>query len=89
MIFEQICVQNCLLRCDFGLAIQEKTDAKKDTEMHPRNIAGSGGRAIKNSSKKTPKSFNKGFNDAPPNHRRSGGESENLGSKSPLIDLDF
>ena len=66
-----------------------KTDAKKDTEMHPRNIAGSGGRAIKTSSEKPLKSFNQRFNDAPPNHRRSGGESENLGSKSALIDLDF
>ena len=66
-----------------------KKRRKKRRKNAPRNIAASGGRAIKTSSQKTPKSFNQRFNDAPPNHRRSGGESENLGSKSPVIGLDF
>ena len=73
----------------FGDGDSRKNRRKKRRRNAPRNIAGSGGRAIKTSSKKPPKSFNQRFNDAPPNHRRSGGASENLGSKSPLIHLDF
>ena len=60
-----------------------------DSTTHPRNIAGSWGRAIKTSCKKTSKSSNQRINDAPPKQRRLGGESENFGSKHPIIDPDF
>ena len=67
----------------------EKNRCKQRHRNAPRNIAASGGRAIKTSSKRTPKSVNQRFNDAPPTHRKSGGESEKIGSKRPIIDPDF
>ena len=72
----------------FWAGDSRKNRRKKRHRNAPPKHRRLGGESDKNQFQKTPKSFNKGFNDAPPNHRRSGGESENLGSKRTLIDLD-